>query len=326
MTSTPGWSPGSSPRVRGKHRRCNSSKQDRGLIPACAGKTLPTAWTFAPRRAHPRVCGENRPSVPALRSTLGSSPRVRGKPGDRDPHPRADRLIPACAGKTCPPLHPRRRSRAHPRVCGENLISLGADLAATGSSPRVRGKRSQFVANYSYVGLIPACAGKTPEATMLKRSQQAHPRVCGENWRPRRQRAGHRGSSPRVRGKLPPVPRPPPPGRLIPACAGKTTSPPPSIRAKRAHPRVCGENKLRADRILRQAGSSPRVRGKQRHRPPAAHRRRLIPACAGKTEVAVGPAAHPRAHPRVCGENRRAPWFGRPSIGSSPRVRGKRLS
>ena len=36
--------------------------------------------------------------------------------------------------------HLRRALGAHPRACGENLIGLGSDLAATGSSPRVRGK------------------------------------------------------------------------------------------------------------------------------------------------------------------------------------------
>ena len=50
----------------------------------------------------------------------------------------------------------------------------------------------------------------------------------------------------------------------------------------------------------------------------------LIPACAGKTRHVKEPLKDPRAHPRVCGENRvKAREF---SIveGSSPRVRGKR--
>ena len=52
--------PGSSPRVRGKQHRGRPILTRRGLIPACAGKTVRV------RHPHP--------------SALGSSPRVRGKP------------------------------------------------------------------------------------------------------------------------------------------------------------------------------------------------------------------------------------------------------
>ena len=51
--------PGSSPRVRGKRdvRHCGS--RQRGLIPACAGKTPSPRGMTSPAGAHPRVCGEN---------------------------------------------------------------------------------------------------------------------------------------------------------------------------------------------------------------------------------------------------------------------------
>ena len=51
---------GSSPRVRGKHRRPAPTAFHRRLIPACAGKTAPAVTTSADGSAHPRVCGENR--------------------------------------------------------------------------------------------------------------------------------------------------------------------------------------------------------------------------------------------------------------------------
>ena len=50
---------GSSPRVRGKPRRSCCSMDNRGLIPACAGKTNRPAVREALQGAHPRVCGEN---------------------------------------------------------------------------------------------------------------------------------------------------------------------------------------------------------------------------------------------------------------------------
>ena len=50
---------GSSPRVRGKLPRIAEKVFDRGLIPACAGKTLSTVSNTWAAWAHPRVCGEN---------------------------------------------------------------------------------------------------------------------------------------------------------------------------------------------------------------------------------------------------------------------------
>ena len=113
--------PGSSPRVRGKQHRGRPILTRRGLIPACAGKTVRV------RHPHP--------------SALGSSPRVRGKRVEEGAQCVVGGLIPACAGKTrqwwpgdCPP-------RAHPRVCGENQGSCGPSSPRAGSSPRVRGKQ-----------------------------------------------------------------------------------------------------------------------------------------------------------------------------------------
>ena len=91
---------GSSPRVRGKHRRCNSSKQDRGLIPARAGKTSSRGSSSRSIGAHPRACGENYTLCTFYTVQTGSSPRVRGKPENPREALELYRLIPARAGKT----------------------------------------------------------------------------------------------------------------------------------------------------------------------------------------------------------------------------------
>ena len=71
------------------------------------------------------------------------------------------------------------------------------------------------------------------------------------------------------------------------------------------------------------AGSSPRMRGKQRtgHRVQAAGR--IIPAHAGQTGSVGEPEGREPDHPRACGAN----WgHRRPNplkTGSSPRMRGK---
>ena len=111
------------------------------------------------------------------------------------------------------------------------------------------------------------------------------------------------GSSPRVRGKQ--SRQGTQPGRcgLIPACAGKTLWPLTRVVWARAHPRVCGENDTITARKMHQDGSSPRVRGKQHPNPTRQQRRRLIPACAGKTLQRRSSQGRTWAHPRVCGEN-----------------------
>ena len=51
--------------------------------------------------------------------------------------------------------------QAHPRVCGENDLQDIQSVTSKGSSPRVRGKLCVFGHVGLWVGLIPACAGKT---------------------------------------------------------------------------------------------------------------------------------------------------------------------
>ena len=70
-------------------------------------------------------------------------------------------------------------------------------------------------------------------------------------------------------------------------------------------------------------GSSPRVRGKLPGGLRRGRRRRLIPACAGKTSPPSARWAKPRAHPHVCGENTSSHAVPSEVAGSSPRVRGK---
>ena len=94
------WSPGSSPRGRGKREGGHPGLARGGLIPARAGKTEACHSSRLPRWAHPRAGGENScPSWPRA-TTLGSSPRGRGKLRARERGVNRSGLIPARAGKT----------------------------------------------------------------------------------------------------------------------------------------------------------------------------------------------------------------------------------
>ena len=118
----------------------------------------------------------------------------------------------------------------------------------------------------------------------------------------------------------------PPPGvwlRLIPACAGKTSTAQAPVFDGGAHPRVCGENIYPSLKTYTARGSSPRVRGKRQSIPAQSLAPRLIPACAGKTRTSQVVTQVYGAHPRVCGENCSIIRASVAAWGSSPRVRGK---
>ena len=254
----------------------------------------------------------------------GSSPRVRGTPGER----RARNIS----------------TSVHPRVCGELLSTSGYCPSTSGSSPRVRGTRARIGEGHAPRRFIPACAGNSRFPRRSSCSRTVHPRVCGELAINAACAAANTGSSPRVRGTRTPQghgrARPPvhprvcgelvaPTGtavlshRFIPACAGNSPRlPPPGATGTGSSPRVRG-TLLRHAKLGRNArfipacagnsshfnllvcepdGSSPRVRGTPGSSSCFTASLRFIPACAGNSLMCGVAYA-------VCD-------------GSSPRVRG----
>ena len=232
--------------MRGKQTGVEAANQQVRLIPACAGKTRKSTSQGSRTPAHPRVCGENIGDTLPVKVLEGSSPRVRGKPRIRMNEMMPTRLIPACAGKTRARVIAVSLAWAHPRVCGENCFHAPPAGRASGSSPRVRGKRFGRPVRFRGYGLIPACAGKTSQGIFRSGETWAHPRVCGENIDRNSSSASRAGSSPRVRGKPLRGFFPQPRKGLIPACAGKTDASTTVFSIPRAHPRVCGENPRQA--------------------------------------------------------------------------------
>ena len=191
-------------------------------------------------------------------------------------------------------------------MCGEHSIKNRAIIHAYGSSPRVRGTPHSTDRVPACTRFIPACAGNTFGRPAWRWAAPVHPRVCGEhlvralvNWR-------KNGSSPRVRGTLTINPSRNLCERFIPACAGNT-----NIQTLCKH---CHD------------GSSPRVRGTRRQITGCPLLRRFIPACAGNTRVRHGRKVMMTVHPRVCGEHELQVEIDRMRTGSSPRVRGTRIT
>ena len=172
-------------------------------------------------------------------------------------------IIPAYAGSTWRGRLARRRTRDHPRVCGEHDQWGSLTEHRMGSSPRMRGAQGQKTGGGSRPGSSPRMRGAPPPEP-----RQALP----------------------ARG-------------IIPAYAGSTWSRSAPTRGGWDHPRVCGEHFLHANRRASRQGSSPRMRGAPRHAPVASDAVGIIPAYAGSTAPSFLKVSQYRDHPRVCGEH-----------------------
>ena len=147
--------------------------------------------------------------------------------------------------------------------------------------------------------------------------------MCGEKWAAISAASQHRGSPPRVRGKVKLNAIDHGFSRITPACAGKSPLYLVFRLGVQDHPRVCGEKSISDRAASYSAGSPPRVRGKVPGG--AGHRKQpgITPACAGKRLPARPPRGEQQDHPRVCGEKLGHTYRVEQAQGSPPRVRGK---
>ena len=210
------------------------------------------------------MCGEHAETWIQSSLPQGSSPHVRGA----QPVVRAEHIvggiIPACAGSTPRNLLLVSAPWDHPRMCGEH------------ATPRTDTPDS--------TGIIPAYAGSTSVCFLGKFLVGDHPRMCGEHISTVGCHDVKAGSSPHVRGARGLLlPRGIVLG-IIPACAGSTSYLAAIFHLPRDHPRMCGEHRNIIACICVSLGSSPHVRGAQKH---CRNRRGvpgIIPACAGSTQ------------------------------------------
>ena len=172
----------------------------------------------------------------------GSPPRMRGKRAASSIIKLHPRITPADAGKTSRRAIPCTRGQHHPRGCGENVLPERTEPSSRGSPPRMRGKRA-FLNDFTILNRItPADAGKTRQYEHATKSNEDHPRGCGENSPVCKVGRNERGSPPRMRGKPTEAADRPESWRITPADAGKTST---SLYARFKmpdHPRGCGEN------------------------------------------------------------------------------------
>ena len=111
-------------------------------------------------------------------------------------------ITPAGAGKTLKQKRQYAVNEDHPRRCGENCFLLFAIKTTEGSPPQVRGKPHFQLSLLPPLRITPAGAGKTVFCKLNERTNQDHPRRCGENGIPASDYYRQYGSPPQVRGKL----------------------------------------------------------------------------------------------------------------------------
>ena len=233
---------GSSPHTRGARGGVLVDVAGPGIIPAYAGSTRKSRRPCDPPEDHPRIRGEHIIGSIGMVIGWGSSPHTRGAPGHHVHQDYPDRIIPAYAGSTSASKPWAPPPTDHPRIRGEHVIKIGADLSAQGSSPHTRGAPILPVAGDGGVRIIPAYAGSTGASVWARNRTWDHPRIRGEHAIYGEAVHYCPGSSPHTRGAHL---RQHGAGEhlgIIPAYAGSTHMPLRSRRAGRDHPRIRGEH------------------------------------------------------------------------------------
>ena len=155
------WQAGSPPPMRGKVVRGTLQRQNDGITPAYAGKSISPSLSFTSLGDHPRLCGEKRVHPPEDFRQMGSPPPMRGKATPEKYTDQCARITPAYAGKRSGMLRRLISCKDHPRLCGEKK-NLGEKLKpCPGSPPPMRGKAACVATLLICKRITPAYAGKS---------------------------------------------------------------------------------------------------------------------------------------------------------------------
>ena len=171
-----------------------------GITPADAGNSRTTQSRTGMEWDHPRGCGEQWSLSSSSMSARGSPPRMRGTARIIIAAFDSVGITPADAGNrwTCYVLN--KKSRDHPRGCGEQVVPDLTRYSIPGSPPRMRGTASQGITEPNDMGITPADAGNRLKNAVKTAPNGDHPRGCGEQTAAARRRLCPVGSPPRMRG------------------------------------------------------------------------------------------------------------------------------
>ena len=239
------WIPlelGSPPRVWGKLHVPEGQGALHRFTPTRVGKTHNVATLHRGKSVHPHACGENARPAGVVGGTVGSPPRVWGKPGGRRTEKRRYRFTPTRVGKTPPPAPAAPGAPVHPHACGENTFCRSLKCDNAGSPPRVWGKPYLTKKCRLCPRFTPTRVGKTFRRTARRSARSVHPHACGENDTGKNPLDVLPGSPPRVWGKHMTIYRAPDRTRFTPTRVGKTCQRGDAGNLRAVHPHACGEN------------------------------------------------------------------------------------
>ena len=167
--------------------------------------------------------GEKRFCRPWQPRSRGSPPLARGKVPIAFLFVLRLRITPACAGKSGNLIYTVLKVRDHPRLRGEKIIFYNVGAVVYGSPPLARGKERKNFYRLDWIGITPACAGKSKEIIVYPLAFWDHPRLRGEKLSVPYLLRHTNGSPPLARGKVSMLFLVCSVTGITPACAGKST-------------------------------------------------------------------------------------------------------
>ena len=144
----------------GNPLQSNLMPQQRGSIPAHAGKPSLDRYRALSDAVYPRPCGETDRLHHDRMRAQGLSPPMRGNQFLRQFYAGGMGSIPAHAGKPRGDAEREMGNRVYPRPCGETLAIPSKSSYLGGLSPPMRGNPLQSNLMRRLLGSIPAHAGK----------------------------------------------------------------------------------------------------------------------------------------------------------------------
>jgi len=225
------------------------------LRPSDAGRSSPD---------YPRWRGDHSCLPGGIPSDSGLSPLARGPLKASVSRLAIERIIPAGAGTTLPPMPAYRLRTDYPRWRGDHTTRKETRALKTGLSPLARGPRIGLPQVVADGRIIPAGAGTTTTAVSPAVPMSDYPRWRGDHTHHRTIASDTDGLSPLARGPRIGLPQVVADGRIIPAGAGTTRRHVNEASWLADYPRWRGDHTIRWSHEPHIRGLSPLARGPRR--------------------------------------------------------------
>src|SRR5262249_23517466 len=132
---------GSPPRTWGRRKNALLELLESRFTPTHVGKTLQDPGRRRAVTVHPHARGEDGLGVRPASAQFGSPPRTWGRRAAPAPPAAGPRFTPTHVGKTARGMTATATCTVHPHARGEDLKTIWARSASSGSPPRTWGRR-----------------------------------------------------------------------------------------------------------------------------------------------------------------------------------------